>query len=101
MMIEPQKPSWKDSVRHIGNLILTVPLAAAVAGIVWKLSIWRLVNQTLGFVALFITFVVLAVVFYALLEWCWKRPAELAKKLPISSKVLRTRRKEFYDNLPK
>ena len=100
-MIEPPKPSWKDSVRHIGNLILTVPLAAAAAGIVWKLSIWRVINQNLGFVALFITFGVLAVVFYALVEWYWNRPAELAKKLPMSSRVLRRRRKEFYDNLPK
>ena len=54
-MIEAPKPSWKDSVRHVGNLILTVPFAAAAAGIVWKLSIWRVISQTMGFVALFIT----------------------------------------------
>ena len=40
-------------------------------------------------------------VFYALVEWYWNRPAELATKFPISAKELRRRRKEFYDNLPK
>ena len=30
----------------------------------------------------------------------FERPAELRKKLPISSKELRRREKEFYDNLP-
>jgi membrane protein implicated in regulation of membrane protease activity len=92
-MIRPKKPAWEISVRHAGNKVLAVPLAAGVALIVWKLSI--------GIVAFLVTFVVLAVVFYSFLEWFSDRPDEIAKRVPTSSKELRRKTKQFFDNLPK
>jgi hypothetical protein len=100
-MIRPQRPAWEISARRVGNIVFAVPLAAGAALIVWKLSIWRVISQTLGLVAFFVTFAVFAVVFCSLLEWFWNRPDEIAKRVPTSSKELRRKRKEFYDNLPK
>jgi hypothetical protein len=76
-------------------------LAGGSALVVWKLSIWRLISQTVGIVAFLVIFVVFAVVFYSLAEWYWNRPAELAKKLPTSSKELRRKTKRYFDSLPK
>ena len=50
--------------------------------------------------------VLFSVVFFvaSLFVWNWilfVRPTELNKKLPISSKELRRRKKEFYDSLPR
>jgi hypothetical protein len=100
-MIRPKKPAWEISVRHAGNKVLAVPLAAGVALIVWKLSIWRAISQAAGIVAFLVTFVVLAVVFYSFLEWFSDRPDEIAKRVPTSSKELRRKTKQFFDNLPK
>jgi len=81
---------------------MAVPLAGVAALIVWKLSIWRLISPTLGIVAFLVTFVVFAVVLYFLLEWLfWKRPDEIAKRVPTSSKELRRKTKQFFDSLPK
>jgi hypothetical protein len=100
-MIRPKKPAWQVSVRHVGNIVFAVPLAAGAALIVWKLSIWRVISQAVGIVAFLVTFVVFAVVFYSLSEWYWNRPDEIAKRVPTSSKELRRKTKAFYDNLPK
>jgi len=81
---------------------MAVPLAGGAALIVWKLSIWRLISQTLGIVAFLATFIVFSVVFYSFLEWLfWKRPDEIAKRAPTSSKELRRKTKQFFDSLPK
>lgn len=100
-MIRPKKLAWQISMRHAGNIVLAVPLAAGAALIAWKLSFWRILSQTLGFAFFLVTFVVFAVVFYSLLEWYAQRPDEIAKRVPITSKELRRRTKEFYDNLSK
>jgi hypothetical protein len=100
-MVRPARPAWEISARHAGHLVLAVPLAAGIALIVWKLSVWRTISQALGLVAFLVSFVVFAVAFYSLFEWFWSRPDEIAKKLPISGRELRTKRKQFYDSLPK
>jgi|ERR1700730_4861019 hypothetical protein len=96
-MIKPKKPDWEVSMRRVGNIVLAVPLAAGTALIAWKLSIWRVMGQTLGFGFLVITFVVFFIVFYSALQWLQNRPAELAKRIPTSSKELHRQRKAFYD----
>jgi hypothetical protein len=51
---------------------------------------------------LFIVFVGSLCASALVMEWVFfRRPAELKKKLPIGSKELRRKRKEFYDNLPR
>ena len=101
LMIEPKKPEWEITMRHAGSVVLAVPLALGAALIIWKLSFWRLISSNLGFVFFGVTALVFAVVFYSILEWYWNRPAQLAKRIPISSKELRRRTKQLYDNLPK
>jgi len=67
-----------------------------------QILIARLLTPTLGFVMLFLTFVVLAVVFYSFcVRYFVSRSNEIAKRVPIGSKELRRRRKAFYDGLPK
>jgi hypothetical protein len=100
-MIRAKRPTWEISARHVGNIVFAVPLAVGAALIVWKLSIWRAISHALGLVAFLVTFAVFAVVFYSLLEWYWTRPDEIARRVPTSSKELRRKRKEFYDNLQK
>lgn len=81
---------------------MAVPLAGGAALIVWKLSFWRLISQTLGIVSFLVTFVVFSVMLYFLFDWLfWKKPDEIAKKVPASSKELRRRTKQFFDSLPK
>jgi hypothetical protein len=54
-MIRPKKPAREISVRHAGNKVIALPLAAAAALIVWRLSIWRAISQTVGIVAFLVT----------------------------------------------
>jgi phosphate/sulfate permease len=100
-MITPKKPDWQITMLHVGTVVLVVPLAVGVALIVWKLSFWRLISSTLGLIFFTVAAIVFAVVFYSILEWYWNRPAQLSKRIPISSKELRRRTKQFYDDLPK
>lgn len=101
-MLRPERPAWQLFVGHVGRIVMAVPLAAGAALIVWKLSFWRVISQTLGVVAFLVTFVVFAVVLYSLLEWLfWKKPDEIAKRVPTSSKELRRKTKQFFDGLPK
>jgi hypothetical protein len=52
--------------------------------------------------AVFFIFVGAYVASYLVWNWTFfERPAELKKKMPISSKELQRRTKEFYDNLPR
>ncbi len=100
-VLRPKRPAWENSALHIGSIVAAVPLAAGMALIVWKLSVWRVINQALGIVAFIVTFLVFTVVLYTLFEWFWNRPDEIAKKLPISGKELRRKRKKYYDSLQK
>jgi hypothetical protein len=100
-MIKPKKPEWEITMRHAGNVVMAVPLAVGAALIVWKFSFWRLISSTLGLILFAVTAIVFAVVFYSIFKWYWNRPDELAKRLPISSKELRRKTKQYYDNLPK
>jgi hypothetical protein len=100
-MLTPKKPDWEKTMRHAGNVVLAVPLALGMALIVWKLSFWRLISSTLGRMFFVVAAIVFAIVFYSMLEWYWKRPGQLVKMIPISSKELRRRKKQFYDSLPK
>jgi membrane protein implicated in regulation of membrane protease activity len=100
-MIKPQRPEWEIAMRHAGSAVLAIPLAVCAALILWKLSFWRLISSTVGLVAFAVYAVVFIIVFYSIFEWYWHRPDELAKRLPISSKELRKKTKQFYDSLPK
>ena len=100
-MIRPKKPEWEITMRHAGNVVMAVTLAVCAALIVWKLSFWRLISSTLGLIFFAVTAIVLAVVFYSILEWYWNRPDQIAKRIPTSSQELRRRTKQFYDSLPK
>ena len=100
-MIRQKKPEWEITMRHAGNVVMAIPLAVSVALIVWKLSFWRLISSTVGLIFFAVTAIFFAVFFYSILEWYWNRPSELAKRLPISSKELRRKTKQYYDSLPK
>ena len=76
--------------RSYGVLMATI-YATLVTGIIYGL--WRLpIGWTL------FVFVALWIGFYFTGVWAAvDRPAELNRKLPVSSKELRRRKKEFYD----
>jgi len=77
-------------VRRVGAAMQAMLYAAVVTTIIWRF------NLTLRFGALFLTFAVFSVAFYFLWTWIFvERPAELAKKLPISSKELRRKHENF------
>jgi len=94
-MTREKKTGWRRSVLRIGTAMQAILYAVLVTGIVWRF------NPTLPYGALVLIFVGFCIAFYFLWIWVFvERPAELAKKLPISSKELRRKRQEFYDNLP-
>ena len=99
-MIRPELPAWEISVQKAGHVFLAILFAAAGALIVWKLSFWRLIGQTFGIAFFLVTFIVFAVASYSFLEWFRKGPDEIAKRVPMPSKELRRRTKQFFDNLP-
>jgi len=95
-MTREKKTGWRRSVLRIGTAMQAILYAVLVTGIVWRF------NPTHSYGALVLIFVGFCIAFYFLWIWVFvERPAELAKKLPISSKELRRKRQEFYDNLPK
>ncbi len=94
-MTREKKTGWRRSVLRIGTAMQAILYAVLVTGIVWRF------NPTLPYGALVLIFVGFCIALYFLWIWVFvERPAELAKKLPISSKELRRKRQEFYDNLP-
>jgi len=103
MIRRPEKPRWQSSVLSVGTAILSALFSAGFVLIIWKRFIWQQLGPTFGvFAMLFLIFVVLAGAFYVLVTWFFfEHPAEIAKKLPISSSELRRKQKEFFDNLPK
>jgi glucan phosphoethanolaminetransferase (alkaline phosphatase superfamily) len=101
-MIRPERPAWEIFTQKIGYTVLAVPAALGSVLVVWKLSFWRVISQTVGLVAFLVTFIVFALVFYMLFEWLFrKRPDEIARRVPTPSKELRRKTKQFFDNLPK
>jgi hypothetical protein len=100
-MLKPEKPPWQFSALRAGFVVLAVPIAAVSALIVWRLSFWRLINPTLGFVTLLITLVVFSLMFYFVLVWLFKHTEKIARRLPTSARELRRKRRAFFDNLPK
>jgi hypothetical protein len=81
---------------RVGVGICSLPPA-----IFMTLLIGRL-NPSLKGSALLLIFAGACVASYFVWNWMFfERPAELNKKIPISSKELRGRTKEFYDNLPR
>jgi membrane protein implicated in regulation of membrane protease activity len=88
-------------VQKAGHVLLAMLFAALGALIIWKLSFWRLIGTTFGLAFFLVTFIVLAVVFYAFLEWFRQKPDEIARRVPTPSKELRRKTKQFFDNLPR
>jgi len=95
-MAGEKERGWKVPVVRVGAAMQAVVYAVLVTVIVSQF------NPTLRSGALLIIFGGFSVAFYVLWIWIFVvRPAELAKKLPISGKELRRRRDEFYRSLPK
>jgi hypothetical protein len=95
-MKEPPKTGWRDRIRPFG--LLMYAMASAVLTI---LAIWPL-DIVVRLRSLLLTFTGLCIAYYFVWKWFfYERPAELEKKLPITSKELRRRKREFYDNLPR
>jgi hypothetical protein len=89
-MIEPKR----SLLQQIGIALCALPFAALVTVVFRTSSQFR---PILG-----IVFVVAYCVSYLVLYWVFfTRPEYLRKKLPISSKELQRRTKEFYENLPR
>jgi hypothetical protein len=77
-----------------GTAIQATAIAAGVALIMWRLLIRQVFSTTLGFVILFLIFVGISVAVYVLWYWfLFEHPAELAAKLPMSSKEQRRKKK--------
>lgn len=94
-MTKPLKTRWRDHIRPFG-----VSMYAIASAVLTILAIWPLhvVQQR----PLLLMFIGLCIAYYFVWNWFfYERPAELEKKLPITSKELRRRKKEFYDSLPK
>jgi hypothetical protein len=81
----------KRNIGRFYGVLLATMYATLVTGIIYGLS-----RPPLGWV--FVLFVALWIGFYFAGVWAAvDRPAELNRKLPLSSKELRRRKKEFYD----
>ncbi len=91
-----EKSGWRGPVLRIGAAMQAILYAGVVTLIVWQF------NPTLRSGALFLIVGGFSVAFYFLWMWLFvERPAELAKKVPISGKELRRKMQQFYDSLPK
>ena len=89
-MTQDEKSGWRGPVLRVGAAMQAMLFAVVVALIVWRF------NPTLRSGALFLIFAIFSVAFYFLWIWVFvERPAELAKKLPISGTELRRKGKNF------
>lgn len=92
-MIEPNKTGWPWSVRRLGSWLYSIGSALLVTTLI------RGSNPTLRPGTILLIIGGFCVAFYFLWTWVFfERPAELDKKLPINSKELRRKRKEFFDS---
>jgi len=95
-MAGEKERGWRVPVVRVGAAMQSVAYAVLLTVIVSQF------NPTLRSGALLIIFGGFSVAFYVLWIWIFVvRPAELAKKLPVSGKELRRRKDEFYRSLPK
>jgi hypothetical protein len=95
-MTEPSKTGWRYRIRPVGSSMYA--MASAVLATIAILPFYPALRPR----SVLLIFVGLCVVFYFVWIWVfYERPAELEKKVPISSKELRRRKKEFYDSLPR
>jgi hypothetical protein len=95
-MMEPKKTGWRYRIRPFGSLMYAIGSAGLTTAAIWPLY------PTFRPRAMLLIFVGFCVVFFFVWNWVfYERPAELDKKLPISSRELRRRKKEFYDSLPR
>jgi hypothetical protein len=86
----------------LGTLVMMATLAAGMALIIWRAFISQRLSPIFGFGVLFLIFVILTSALYVVWKWIFfEHPDEIAKKLPISGKELRRKKKQFFDNLPK
>src|SRR5450631_1472915 len=92
------KTGWSKSVQRLTAVMFAIVLAAAVILNLMP-SHPALHNRTLF--VLFGIFAGLCVMCYFVMMWMFQRPAELSKKVPLSSKELGGKRQRFYDSLPK
>jgi hypothetical protein len=79
--------------------LVSILLAAMGSSVLVTLAFGGLIPSSLFRVLFFVGFFV-----GSALMWYWfvfVRPAELKKKLPITSKEWQRRQKEFYDSLPR
>jgi hypothetical protein len=94
-MTKPKKPGWRSQIRPIGTAMYAIASAFLTVIAVWQFHASARVLPVL------LIFVGLCVMFYFVWYWVfYERPAELEKRLPVSSKELRRRKKEFFENLP-
>ena len=94
-MTKPLKTGWRDHLRPFGVSMYAIASAVLTIIAIWPLNVvqWHL---------LLLMFIGLCIAYYFVWNWVfYERPAELEKKLPITSKELRRRKKEFYDSPPK
>jgi hypothetical protein len=91
-MTEPGKIGWRRRIRLFGNWIYSLASASLVMLATSPLYAALRIRSVL------LIFIGLCVAFYFVWNWVlYERPAELEKKLPISSKEFRRRKKELYD----
>jgi len=84
----------KDNIGRLSGVVLATTCATLVAVIAY--GIW----PELRAASLLLVWIGFWIAFYATGVWASiVRPAELAKKIPVSSKELRRRTKNFYDQL--
>jgi hypothetical protein len=89
------KPRKRLFVR-IGITATALPAATLLTVLI------RSMNPGLRPGAVFVIFLGACIACYLVWNWIFfERAAELEKRIPISSKELRRRTKEFYDNLPR
>jgi hypothetical protein len=97
-----KRPGWQSSMLSLGTLVMMATLAAGITLIIWRELIWHGLSPSFALCALFPIFVVLTSALYVVWMWVFfEHPAKIAKKLPISGKELRRKKKQFFDNLPK
>ncbi len=92
------KRTWQSTLQSVGTLAITTPFAAVMTLILWRAFLYQKVGSVLSVGIACLVLVVLSAVFYACWMWLffW-HPDEIRKRIPISSKELRRRKKAFYD----
>jgi hypothetical protein len=83
----------------LGTLVMMAALAAGFTLVIWRRFIffWQQHSPAFGLAVLLIIFVVLTFALYVVWTWVFfEHPAEIAKKLPTSSKELRRKEETVF-----